>query len=69
MVPAGDAGELPRVCFASYQPGTGLALAHSYQKGVHEPGQSFGAFFVGQMTGAGKELKLHPIKALAQVLG
>jgi hypothetical protein len=69
MVPAQTAGELPRARFASHQLGTGLALAHSCQKGVHQPGQDFGAFFVGQMTSAGKELKLHPIEALAQVLG
>jgi hypothetical protein len=69
MVPAGHAHELPRLGFVAYQLRAGPGLAHSYQKGVHQPGQDLGAFFVGKMPGAWQELKLHPIKALAQVLG
>jgi hypothetical protein len=57
------------MCFASYQLRAGLALAHPDQKGVHDAGEDFRAFFIGQMAGAWQEFKLHSIKATAQALG
>ncbi len=41
----------------------------SWSKRSSRSGRGFGAFFIGQMPGAGQQLELHSIEAAAQVLG
>src|ERR1700678_4177921 len=61
---------LPQTRPALYQLGTSLALpAHPHQKGVHQPGKSLRAFFIGQVPRPRQLNQLRLIKAAPQSLG